>query len=238
MTRIAVIGHVEWVEHARLHEPLESGVIVQLHDAFEEPAGGGGVAARALPALGARDDASSPRWATTTRAPPRSARCARTAASVRVARRPNPQNRVTTVVDPGGERTILIHGTNDHPDAGRPAWLGRSGGLRRRLLHGRRSAHRGRRAPRARARRHRPQAGERRGERRAGRRAGRLGARSAESATTWPTCPCSRACASGARAPRAGATSPMTAPPAAGRPRRRRPRSSTRTARATCSWRR
>ena len=53
MTRIAVIGHVEWVLQARSREPLERGEIVQLYDTFEEPGGGGGVAARSLPALGA-----------------------------------------------------------------------------------------------------------------------------------------------------------------------------------------
>jgi ribokinase len=55
VVRVAVIGHVEWVQHARLQEPLERGAIVQLHDTFEEPAGGGGVAARALPSLGAAE---------------------------------------------------------------------------------------------------------------------------------------------------------------------------------------
>ena len=114
MTRIAVIGHVEWVQHARLDEPLHSGAIVQLHDTFEEPAGGGGVAARALPALGAEtrfltalgnDDAAAASEQTL-----RDDGC-----DVRVGRRDNPQNRVTTVADPSGERTILIHGPNDHP---------------------------------------------------------------------------------------------------------------------------
>jgi ribokinase len=114
VVRIAVIGHVEWVQHARLHEPLQSGAIVQLYDTFEEPGGGGGVAARALPALGAEarfltalgNDAAAEQSERTLR---------HDGCDVRVARRANPQNRVTTVADPSGERTILIHGTNDHP---------------------------------------------------------------------------------------------------------------------------
>jgi ribokinase len=114
VTRIAVIGHVEWVQHARLEEPLVSGAIVQLHDTFEEPGGGGGVAARALPALGAEtrfltalgNDAAGAESERTLRAE---------GCDVRVGWRPNPQNRVTTVADPSGERTILIHGPNDHP---------------------------------------------------------------------------------------------------------------------------
>ena len=53
MARIAVIGHVEWVLQARSREPLQRGEIMHLYDTFEEPGGGGGVTARALPALGA-----------------------------------------------------------------------------------------------------------------------------------------------------------------------------------------
>ena len=114
MTRIAVIGHVEWVLQARLHEPLARGEIVQLHDTFEEPGGGGGVAARALPALGAEtrfitalgDDAAADAAERV---------LVRDGCDLRVARRPHPQNRVTTVSDPDGERTILVHGPNAHP---------------------------------------------------------------------------------------------------------------------------
>jgi ribokinase len=117
VARVAVIGHVEWVQHARLHEPLERGAIVQLHDTFEEPAGGGGVSARALPALGAEtrfitalgDDAAAEQ----------SERLLREAGcELRVARRPRPQARVTTLAEPGGERTILLHDRPDHPTIG------------------------------------------------------------------------------------------------------------------------
>ena len=114
MTRVAVIGHVEWVLQARSHVPVESGEIVQLHDTFEEPGGGGGVAARALPSLGAEttfftalgnDDA-----ARATERILRSEGC-----ELRIGHRPHPQNRVTTISDPAGERTIFVHGPNDHP---------------------------------------------------------------------------------------------------------------------------
>jgi ribokinase len=114
VTRIAVIGHVEWVFQARSREPLERGAIVQLYDSFDEPGGGGGVAARALPALGAEtrfltalgNDAAA-------HAAERVLQ--RDGCDLRVARRAHPQNRVTTVSDPGGERTILVHGPNAHP---------------------------------------------------------------------------------------------------------------------------
>jgi ribokinase len=114
VTRIAVIGHVEWVLQARSREPLERGAIVQLYDTFDEPGGGGGVAARALPALGAEtrfytalgNDAAA---AAAERV------LEREGCELRVGRRAHPQNRVTTVSDPDGERTILVHGPNDHP---------------------------------------------------------------------------------------------------------------------------
>src|SRR5262249_37813143 len=114
VTRIAVIGHVEWVLQARSRTPVARGEIVQLYDTFDEPAGGGGVAARALPALGAEtrfytalgnDDAA----AASERV------LAREGCELRVARRAEPQNRVTTISDPDGERTILVHGPNAHP---------------------------------------------------------------------------------------------------------------------------
>jgi ribokinase len=114
MTRIAVIGHVEWVLQARSREPLERGEIVQLYDTFEEPGGGGGVAARALPALGAET-----RFITALGNDAAAAAAERVllrdGCDLRVARRADPQNRVTTISDPDGERTILIHGPNAHP---------------------------------------------------------------------------------------------------------------------------
>jgi ribokinase len=114
MTRIAVIGHVEWVLQARSRTPLERGAIVQLYDTFDEPGGGGGVAARALPSLGAEtrfitalgnDAAAGAAERVLERA----------GCELRVARRAAPQNRVTTISDPDGERTILVHGPNAHP---------------------------------------------------------------------------------------------------------------------------
>ena len=115
MARIAVIGHVEWVLQARSREPVASGEIVQLHDAFEEPGGGGGVAARALPVARRRDDVlhgarRRPTRRTESERILRSEGC-----EVRAGRSAHPQNRVTTISDPAGERTIFIHGPNDSP---------------------------------------------------------------------------------------------------------------------------
>jgi ribokinase len=114
VARIAVIGHVEWVLQARSREPVASGEIVQLHDTFEEPGGGGGVAARALPSLGAETRFLTALGNDHAAAESERILCAE-GCDVRVARRANPQNRVTTISDATGERTIFIHGPNDHP---------------------------------------------------------------------------------------------------------------------------
>jgi ribokinase len=80
-----------------------------------EPGGGGGVAVRALPALGA----SHTRFYTALGNDEHGRRSEEilTAGGVEVcaARRDRPQNRAYTVVDPTGERTIFVRGPNDHP---------------------------------------------------------------------------------------------------------------------------
>ena len=49
--RVAVVGHVEWVQFARVPHVPRAGEVIHAHDAFEEPAGGGGVAAVQLARL-------------------------------------------------------------------------------------------------------------------------------------------------------------------------------------------
>ena len=43
--RVAVVGHVEWVQFARVERVPEPGEIVSAVEVWEEPAGGGAVAA-------------------------------------------------------------------------------------------------------------------------------------------------------------------------------------------------
>jgi ribokinase len=50
--QIAVVGHVEWVEFARVDHAPEPGEIVHALETWEEPAGGGAVAAVQLANLG------------------------------------------------------------------------------------------------------------------------------------------------------------------------------------------
>src|SRR5688572_18561198 len=51
--KIAVVGHVEWVEFARVERVPERGEIVHATELWEEAAGGGAVAACELARLGA-----------------------------------------------------------------------------------------------------------------------------------------------------------------------------------------
>jgi ribokinase len=46
-----VVGHIEWVQFARVDRVPRAGEVVHAHDAFEEPAGGGAVAAVQLARL-------------------------------------------------------------------------------------------------------------------------------------------------------------------------------------------
>ncbi len=50
--RVAVVGHVEWVQFARVQHVPRAGEVMHGEDAFEEPAGGGAVAAVQLARLG------------------------------------------------------------------------------------------------------------------------------------------------------------------------------------------
>src|SRR5439155_26405493 len=49
--RVAVVGHVEWIEFARVERVPSSGEIVHALDTWEEPGGGGAVAAVQLARL-------------------------------------------------------------------------------------------------------------------------------------------------------------------------------------------
>jgi ribokinase len=112
--RVAVVGHVEWVEFARVERMPAVGEIVHALDAWEEPAGGGAVAAVQLfklagsvvffTALG--DDGLG-----------RRARAELEAMGVRVEAtfRDEPQRRALTHVDASGERTITVIGARMVP---------------------------------------------------------------------------------------------------------------------------
>ena len=107
--RVAVVGHVEWVEFARVPEVPAPGAIVHSSEVWEEPGGGGAVAAVQLARLAGGglfltalgdDDLG------------RRARDSLSALGVRVEStwRPVAQRRAFVHVDAGGERTITVIG--------------------------------------------------------------------------------------------------------------------------------
>jgi ribokinase len=107
--RVAAVGHVEWIEFVRGDHVPAAGEIVHAHDSFEEPAGGGAVAAVQLARLAGSatfltalgDDELARRSR---------ARLAEFGVTVHDATRGGPTRRGLTFLDVHGERTIITIG--------------------------------------------------------------------------------------------------------------------------------
>ncbi|TML04619.1 MAG: ribokinase [Actinobacteria bacterium] len=105
--RVAVVGHVEWVEFARVESVPRAGEIVHALETWQEPAGGGAVAAAQLArlagsclfftALGADELGRRSRSELT-----------ELGIDVRAIPDPEPTRRAFTYVDETGERTITV----------------------------------------------------------------------------------------------------------------------------------
>src|SRR4051812_7368881 len=112
--RVAVVGHVEWVEFLRVPRVPAPGDIVHATDVFEQAAGGGGVASVQLgklaggctffTALG--DDEIGHRAFDDLRA---------RGVDLEVVWRRDAQRRAVTFVDDAGERTITVLGEREVP---------------------------------------------------------------------------------------------------------------------------
>ncbi|HLH13885.1 MAG TPA: PfkB family carbohydrate kinase [Solirubrobacteraceae bacterium] len=106
---VAVVGHVEWVQFARVPHVPTAGEVVHASDSFEEPAGGGAVAAvqlarlagasTLLTALGEDDYGRHSRR-----------RLRELGVDVRGRSCPQPTRRAVTLVDERRERTITTFG--------------------------------------------------------------------------------------------------------------------------------
>ena len=115
--RVAVVGHVEWVQFARVSHVPCAGEVVHASDPFEEPAGGGAVAAVQLARLAGAaafvtelgDDEYAGRSV---------ARLAELGVDVRAAAAQAPSRRAVTLVDAAGERTITTFGPRLEPRGG------------------------------------------------------------------------------------------------------------------------
>jgi len=107
--RVAVVGHVEWVEFARVDHVPVAGEIVHALETWEEPAGGGAVAAVQLANL--NGDALFFTALGDDELGRRSRReLEERGVVVHEARVAEPQRRALTHVDEGGERTITVLG--------------------------------------------------------------------------------------------------------------------------------
>jgi ribokinase len=115
--RTAVVGHVEWVEFARVERVPRAGEIVQASEWWGEAAGGGGVASARLAAL------AGPCTLFTALGEDRLGDAALAqlrglGVRVEAARHEEPQRRGFTFVDGRGERTITIIGEKHVPRGG------------------------------------------------------------------------------------------------------------------------
>ncbi|MGZ4186870.1 MAG: PfkB family carbohydrate kinase [Solirubrobacteraceae bacterium] len=127
MTRVAVVGHVEWVDFVPVERFPTPGEIIHAHGAFARAAGGGGVVAVVLAELGAdvdfycalgRDELGRAA----------AAQLADRGVRVHPAWREEPTRRAVTLLDPDHERTIITMGDRLEPLASDPLeWDGLRG---------------------------------------------------------------------------------------------------------------
>jgi ribokinase len=112
--RAAVVGHVEWVRFAAVERLPEPGEIMTASATWEEPGGGGAVAAGQLSKLAGAVDffvaVGNDELGRRTRE-----RLEQLGFRVHAATRDRPQRRAFTFVDAVGERTITLMGEKLHP---------------------------------------------------------------------------------------------------------------------------
>lgn len=117
--RAAVVGHVEWIRFAQVEQLPEPGEIVTAADMWEEPGGGGAVAAGELVRLGAEVDffvaVGNDELGEQARAALEELGC-----RVHAAIRDEPQRSAFTYLDRDGERTITLMGNKLHPRGADP----------------------------------------------------------------------------------------------------------------------
>lgn len=117
--RVAVVGHVEWVEFATVDETPRTGQIVEARDTWPEPAGGGAVAAVQLARL-ARSASLFTALGEDELGERSRARLAELGVAVHAATRPEPTRRAFVFLDRSGERTITTIGKRLFPRGADP----------------------------------------------------------------------------------------------------------------------
>jgi ribokinase len=117
--RVAVVGHVEWIEFGLVDRVPAAGGIAHASEGWEEPGGGGGVAAVQLTKLAGEcdlftavgDDAVGRRMVSELDA---------LGVRVHAAVREVPTRRAVTLIDGNGERTIITLGARLRAEASDP----------------------------------------------------------------------------------------------------------------------
>lgn len=115
--RVAVVGHVEWVEFVRVETVPRPGEIVHAFETWAEAAGGGAVAAVQLAQLAGRctmfTSLGSDDLGRRSRV-----QLSEQGVAVRAMADPSPQRRAVCFVDDAGERTITVLGDKLVPRGG------------------------------------------------------------------------------------------------------------------------
>jgi ribokinase len=109
MTTVAVVGHVEFVDFVRVDHYPARGEVEQAEGAFARAAGGGAVAAAVLAELGAQVDFFCA-LGRDANGEASAAELTRRGITVHAAWRDEPTRYVFTLLDGGGERTIITVG--------------------------------------------------------------------------------------------------------------------------------
>src|SRR5262245_22067939 len=115
--RVAVVGHVEWIEFALVDRVPNQGEIVHAHEVWEAPAGGGAVAAVQLARL-AGDCLFLTALGDDERGHAAKDQLEALGVRVEAARRPEAQRRGFVHLDGDGERTITVMGARVGPSLG------------------------------------------------------------------------------------------------------------------------
>ena len=112
MTKVAVVGHIEWVDFVAVARLAHPGEVLHAERAFTRAAGGGGVSAAVLADLGGEVEFFT---ALGRDAEAAAAQLTDRGVVMQVAWREQPTRRAITFLEPGGERTIVTIGDRLNP---------------------------------------------------------------------------------------------------------------------------
>src|SRR5205085_906998 len=114
MTRVGVVGHVEWVDFLPVPRFPRRGEVIHAEGGFLRAGGGGGVAASVLAEMGAEVDFFSA-LGDDVDGRAAAAQLEERGVHMHVAWRAEPTRRAVTLLEPNGERTIITLGRRLEP---------------------------------------------------------------------------------------------------------------------------